>query len=51
MIYSSELRVDLQCDVGQILVLPLVLECFRKLHVEGVDPQDNVANALKKTHS
>lgn len=51
MIYSSELRVDLQGDVGQILVLPLVLECFRKLHVEGVDPQDNVANALKKTHS
>lgn len=47
VIYSSELGVDFQCDIGQVLILPFVLEGFRKLHVQGVDPQGNVANALK----
>ena len=48
MIYPSELSVYLQSDVGQVLILLSILERRVELHMEGMDSEDNIANALKE---
>ena len=46
MVYPSELCVYLQSDVGQVLILLPVMERCIELHMESMDTEDNVANAL-----
>jgi hypothetical protein len=50
MIDSTELCVDLQCHIRQILILfPCLCHSFVDLHVDGVYPKFHIANTLKES--
>jgi len=46
MVHTTELRIDLQCNVREILILLVGSKSLFELHVNGVDPQFDITNLL-----
>ena len=47
VVYTAELDVDFQSNVGEVLILFLLCECFRELHMYGLDAQFHIPDTLQ----
>jgi hypothetical protein len=51
MIHASELGIDLQRDIREILILPSLFQSLAQLHAHRQEAELNITNALKRLKS